>query len=234
MKKVMMIAMAAATMLLAGCGEKKCFFFSHDSKAVAKGARVIWRNSDAADGFDSVGRVASVEETEDGTKITIEIKEKFNTQIYDDVAARVELDEKISPPRPFVLMVKGKNTKRPLLANGDEIREAAKPKSNGADKFNDFLYWLKTSQPIHIQMVLGILILVTTIIKLIMKSLKLGAIIAIICAIGYVCVTVHIDWNRYRERFANTQELAQDVKGWLQQHAEKVHSILQAGLDVDD
>ena len=232
-ERVVFGLMAAMMLLAAGCGEKKCYFVTEDSKSLTKGARVLWRNPDAAAGFDLVGKVVSLEKTETGTMISFKLKKKFDEQIYDDVAARVEFDQKCSPPRPYVLLIRGKNTKRPLLKDGDEIIEAA-PKSAGEEKFGDFVYWLRTASPIHLQIALGLLLLITTVLKIITKSLKLGVIVAIICAVGYLCVTVNIDWSRYKERFANTKELAQDVKSWLIQHGEKIHSILQAGLDADD
>ena len=61
MKKVMMLA--AAALLLGGCGEKKVFFVSQDGKALQKGASVVW--------YDSyVGRVRALEDVADGTKVS--------------------------------------------------------------------------------------------------------------------------------------------------------------------
>ena len=43
-----------------------------------------------------------------------------------------------------------------------------------------------------------------------------------------------VDWSKYKERLANVKETAQEAMAWLQQHGEKLHTILETALEADD
>ena len=100
-------------LFLSGCGEKKCFFVSQNSKQIERDAPVVW--------YDAyVGRVASLEQVAGGTKVVISFNKKYNKEIRDGVSGRVVNDPSISP-KAFVLLVGGKDTSRSLVDNGAQI-----------------------------------------------------------------------------------------------------------------
>lgn len=93
-----MFGLAAAMMLLlAGCGEKNCYFVTKDSQDLQVGAKVVW--------YDAyVGKVDAIEFDEGGFRVSVKFSKKFNDQIHDGVAGRIVNDPKISS-RAFVLLV---------------------------------------------------------------------------------------------------------------------------------
>ena len=225
MKKIMMVVTAAMMLLLTGCGEKKCFFVSQEGKVLKKGASVVW--------YDAyVGKVDSLEETEDGTKVSFSLNKKFAKDIHDGVAGRVVCDTNISH-RAFVLLVKGRDQNRPLLENGAQIPES---KTGGAikDGFSDFVEWLRSSRTEELSFVGGLVLLLCLLLKIARKLFKVAIIVGIACAIGYVYVSVKNDWGNYRERFASANGAAQEAKAWLQQNGGKLRAILETALETDD
>ena len=216
---------AAMMLLLTGCGGKKCFFVSQDGKELQKGAPVVW--------YDAyVGRVDELEAVEAGTKVSFSLKRKFAKEIHDGVAGRVVNDPKISP-QAFVLLVRGRDPKRPLVDNGAQIPES-KPGNAIKEGFSEFVEWLKNSRKEELGLMCGILALLCLLLKIAKKMYKFAVIVGILCAIGYVYVTVQSDWDNFKERFADIKVSAQEAKEWLQQHGEKLGIILETSLDVDD
>lgn len=223
--KVMLVLAAAMMLLLTGCGGKKCFFVSQDGKELQKGASVVW--------YDAyVGRVDELEEVEAGTKVSFSLRRKFAKEIHDGVVGRVVNDPKISP-KAFVLLVRGRDPKRPLIDNGAQIPES-KPGNAIKEGFSEFVEWLKTSRKEELGVMCGILGLLCLFLKIAKKMYRLAIIVGILCAIGYVYVTVQSDWDNFKERFASIKGSAQEAKEWLQQHGEKLGIILETSLDVDD
>ena len=215
----------AALLLLAGCGEKKCFFVSREGKALAPNAPVVW--------YDSyVGRVAALEEVADGTKVSVSIGDKFAKEIRDGVAGRVVNDPKISP-KAFVLLVGGRDKDRSLVEDGAQIPES-KPANVVSEGFSSFVEWLKNSRADELKIVGVALLILLVLLKFVGKLFKFVLFVGILCAIGYVCVTANVDWSKYKERLANVKETAQEAKVWLQQHGEKLHTILETALEADD
>ena len=225
MKKTLMMIAAAAAMLLAGCGEKKCFFVSQEGKSLRNGAPVVW--------YDAyVGKVDSLENTEGGTKITIKFGKKYNDQIHDGAAGRIVNDPKISSSA-FVLLVGGKDTARPLLEADAQIPES-KQSNIVAEGFSAFVDWLRNSRADELKIVGVVLLIIFVLLKFVSKMFKFVLFLGILAAIGYVCVSANIGWSAYKEKIVNIKETAQEAKNWLQQHGEKLHTILETALEADD
>ena len=213
-----------AMLLLAGCGEKKCFFVSQDGKSVQPGAPVVWYDAYA-------GKVEAVESAENGAKVSICLAKKYAEEIRDGVAGRVVNDPKISP-RAFVLLVGGRDKERSLVENGAQIPES-KPVNAVSEGLSAFVEWLKNSRADELKIVGVALLIVLVLLKFVSRMLKFVLFVGILCAIGYVCVTANIDWSKYKERLSNMAETAQEAKAWLQQHGEKLHTILETALEAE-
>jgi len=224
MNKVATIAFAVAMLLLVGCGEKKCFFVSQEGKSLKKGAPVVW--------YDAyVGRVDSLDEVADGTKVSVCLEKKFAEEIRDGVAGRVVNDPKISP-RAFVLLVGGRDKERSLVENGAQIPES-KPTNAVSEGFSAFVDWLKNSRADELKVVCVALLIVFALFKFVSKMLKFVLFVCVLCAIGYVCVSANVGWDNYREQLSSAQKTAHEAKAWLQQHGEKLHAILEAALEAE-
>lgn len=227
MKKTVLLvaAVVAMMLLLAGCGGKKCFFVSQDGKLLKKDAPVVW--------YDSyVGRVEDLEETDEGTKVTFRINKKFAGEIHDGVAGRVVNKPEISP-NAFVLLVRGRDKDRSVVDNGAQIPES---REAGAFKegFSAFVEWLRSSRTEEVALVCGLIALLCLLLKIVTKMYRFVIIVGILCAAGYLYVTLRTGWDNYKEGLANAKVSAQDAKAWLQQHGEKLGTILQTALDIDD
>ena len=107
------VLLLVGTMFLSGCGGKTCFFLTKEADGVQAGAPVVWYNA-------FVGKVATVGTEEGATRVEIAFDGRYAKAIHDGVAARVVSDPGISP-RPFVLLVGGKDESRPLLGSGVQI-----------------------------------------------------------------------------------------------------------------
>ena len=217
--------MAAMMLLVAGCGEKKCFFVSQDGKLLKKDAPVVW--------YDSyVGRVKDLEETDEGTKVTFRINKKFAGEIHDGVAGRVVNKPEISP-NAFVLLVRGRDKDRPVVDNGAQI-----PESREGGRFKEgfaaFVEWLRTSRKEEVALVCGLIALLCVLLKIVTKMHRIIIIVGILCAVGYLYVTLSNGWDNYKDGLANAKASSQDAKTWLQQHGEKLGTILQTALDIDE
>ena len=224
-KILMMIVTAAAMMLVTGCGEKKCFFVSQDGKLLKPGAPVVW--------YDAyVGKVDALEDADGGTKVMVKFGKKYDDQIHDGVAGRIVNDTKISP-NAFVLLVGGRDGNRPSLESGAQIPESKSDKVV-AEGFGAFFDWLKNSRADDLKILGVVLFALLAVIKFVSRLIKLAIFLGIIVAIGYVCVTANIGWHDYKDKFVNMKETAQEAKAWLQQHGEKLHTILENALHTDD
>ncbi len=225
MKKMMLMAMAAAAMLLTGCGGKKCYFVSQDGKLLKEGSPVVW--------YDAyVGKVDALEDAEGGTKVSIKFGKKFSDQIHDGVAGRIVNDSKISP-HAFVLLIGGRDGARPLLESGVQIPES-KPSNALVEGFGAFVDWLKNSRADELKVIGAVLLILFILLKFVRKMFKFVLFLGIIAAIGYVCVTANIGWSDYKDKVVNIKETAQEAKAWLQQHGEKLQTILETALEADD
>ena len=223
--KVMFVLAAAMMLLLAGCGEKNCYFVTKDSQDLQVGARVVW--------YDAyVGKVDAIESDEGGFKVSVRFSKKFNDQIHDGVAGRIVNDPKISS-RAFVLLVGGRDKNRPPIEGGVEIPES-KQGNAVQEGFAAFVDWLKNSRADELKIVGVVLLILFALLKFVSKTFKFILFLGILCAIGYVCMTANIDWSNYKERLVNVKETAQEAKAWLQQHGEKLHTILETALEADD
>lgn len=211
-------------LLLSGCGEKECFFVSQEGKQLETGAPVVW--------YDSyVGKVASLEQVADGTKVLISFNKKFNSEIRDGVAGRVVNDSNISP-KAFVLLIGGRDKDRSLIAHGAQIPES-KPTNAVSEGFSAFVEWLKNSRADELKIVGVVLLILLVILKFVSRVFKFIFFVGIVCAIAYVCLTTSFDWNNYKEKLTNVKETAQEAKNWLQDHGEKLHTILDTVLEAE-
>ena len=233
MKRIMMGMFAAAAMLLAGCGEKRCFFITQDSKGLKAGANVVWVSGGLAREEVLVGKVAAVEEADAGTKVSIKFAKKYKRLIHDGVAGCVVVDEKSTPPKVGVLLTGGKDESRPLVADGDEIPES-KEAGASRDVLSAFVEWLKTSRAGELQIVGTALLIILVLLRFVSKRFKFILFLGFLCGLGYVYITVKNDWDNYKERFSNVKTATQEAKAWLQQHGEKLHVILETALEMDD
>ena len=225
MKKTLLMIMAAAAVLLTGCGGKKCHFVSQDGKLLEQGAPVVW--------YDAyVGKVVSLEEAEGGIRVSVKFGKKYDDQIHDGVAGRIVNDPKISP-NAFVLLIGGKDSTRPVLENDVQIPES-RPGNAVTEGFSAFVDWLKNSRADELKIVGGILLIIFVLIKFVSKMFKFVLFLGLLAAIGYVCVTSSVGWSGYKEKIANAKETAQEAKAWLLQHGEKLHTILETALEADD
>ena len=143
------------------------------------------------------------------------------------------VDEKSKPPKVGVLLTGGKDESRPLVEDGDQIPES---KENGTVKegFAAFVEWIRTSRPLELQIVCTTLFIILVLLKFVSKRFKFILFVGLLCAIGYVYITVKHDWSSYQERFSSAKGAAQEAKAWLLQHGEKLHTILETALEVDD
>lgn len=214
----MVVVAVMASFLLSGCGEKECFFISQEGKQLEAEAPVVW--------YDAyVGRVSSLEHVADGTKISIRLDKKYNDEIRDGVAGRVVNDPQISP-KAFVLLIGGKDKERAALANGQQIPES-KPTGVVGEGITAFVEWLKNCHGNELIIVgVGILIIII-VIKFVGKMIKFLLFVAIIAAIGYVCFSTKIDWSNYQDTLANVKTTAQEAMTWLQDHGEKLQTVLE-------
>lgn len=225
MKKITMAILGVAILLLAGCGEKKCFFVSQDGMALRPGAPVVW--------YDAyVGKVSAVDGAENGAKVSICLDKKYAEEIRDGVAARVVNDPKISS-KAFVLLVGGRDKERSLVSSGAQIPES-RPTNAVSEGFSSFVDWLRNSRADELKIVGVTLLILFVLLKFVSKMFKFILFFGILCAIGYVCVTMNVDWSNYKERLSNVKETAYEAKAWLQQHGEKLHAILETALEADD
>jgi len=225
MNKVATIAFAAAMLLFAGCGEKKCFFVSQDGKSVQPGAPVVW--------YDAyVGKVDAVESVEAGSKVTIRLDKKYAEEIHDGVAGRVVNDPDISQ-KSFVLLVGGRDKERPLVSAGAQIPES-KPTNVVSEGFSAFVDWLRNSRADELKIVGVALLILFVLLKFVSKMLKFVLFVGILGAIAYVCVSASVGWDSYKEQLSSAQKTAQEAKAWLQQHGEKLHAVLETALEASD
>lgn len=220
----LMLCAIVATMVLTGCGEKKCYFVTRDGEGLKAGDRVVWYDACA-------GKVDAVEPEDDGVKVLIKFNKKYGSLIHDGVGARIVNDPKISS-KTFVLLVGGRDAKRPILEAGAEIPES-KQGNAVVEGLSSFVDWLKTCRAEELKIVGAALLILFTLLKFVSKTFKFILFLGIVAAIGYVCVTANIDWSRYKDRVANVKVTAQEAKEWVQEHGEKLHTILETALEDD-
>ena len=230
MKKTMMIVVAAALMLFAGCGEKEktCFFVSQDGKVLREGACVIWKDAcDANAGTKAyVGRVGVLEETARGVKVPIVFAAKHRDDVHDGVAARIVNDPKISSSA-FVLLLGGKDTVKPVIEDGTEIPEAKEGGSIIERGFSAFLDWLHDTHADALKGYAIVLIALVVLIKFVSKMLKIVFVLLFVGIICYFCMSAGAGWSGYQEKLERAVSAAREATTWLVNHAEEMKNVLK-------
>lgn len=221
---VILMSIATVVMLLlAGCGEKKCFFVSQEGKALVPDAPVVW--------YDAyVGRVDALEAVAEETKVSFRLNKKFAEEIRDGVAGRVVNDPKISP-KAFVLLVGGRDKSRSLVENGAQIPESRATNAI-SEGFSAFVEWLKGSKRDELVIVGIVLLVLFVLLKFVAKLIKLAVFVAILCVIVYACLSANIGWDNYKEQLSTAKAAAQEAGNWLQQYGGKLHDVLNSVLEA--
>ena len=218
MKKTLMMIVAAAAMLLAGCGEKKCFFTSQDGKLLKDGTPVMWYS-------ECVGLVDSLEDTEQGVKVGIKFLAKYKDRIHDGVRGQVVEDAKIWH-RPFVLLSGGTDARFPVLEDDAWIPEN-KPKGKIEEEFAAFWNWLKHVHGKELIFICLLLAALFLFFKFIGKIVKLVLFICIVAGMVHVGISSAKGWDDYKQKVEQTMASVQDVTNWLRQHGEKLGEVLK-------
>ena len=218
MKKMMLMAMAAAAMLLTGCGGKKCYFVSQDGKLLKGGSPVMWYS-------EYVGSVDSLEDTEQGVKVGVKFLGEYKDRIHDGVRGQVVEDAKIWHS-PFVLLSGGEDARRPVLEDEAWIPEN-KPKGMFEEGFAAFWDWLKQAHGVEL-LVVGLLLgALFLFFKFIGKIVKLVLFICIVAGLVHVGMSSSKGWSDYKQKVGETMASVQDVTNWLRQHGEKLGEVLK-------
>lgn len=213
-----MFGLMAAMLLLAGCGEKKCFFVSQDGKLLKEGSPVMWYS-------EGVGFVDSLENTDQGVKVVIKFLGEHKDRIHDGVRGQVMKDDRIWH-RPFVLLSGGTDARCPVLEDDAWIPEN-KPKGKIEEGFAAFWDWLKQAhgmELIFVGLLLGALFLFF---KFIGKIVKLVLFICIVAGLVHVGMSSAKGWDDYKQKVEQTMTSVQDVTNWLRQHGEKLGEALK-------
>lgn len=218
MKEGLLTAIVGAIALLSGCGDKECYVMSQDAKGIASRAPVVWQDA-------YVGAVSSVETEAGWTKVLLDLKKPFDEQIRAGVSARIVDDASISP-KPFVLLIGGKDASMPVLADGAQIPEA-KPLDEMKEQASGFMGWLKGSAHagekaggIALLVLLGVLKFVKRMVKLLIKLLILAVVVVTI-------LVMRGDWKSYQARAEAALSGARELKSWTVENAGKVKAALE-------
>lgn len=218
MKEGLLTAIVGAIALLSGCGDKECYVMSQDAKGIAPKAPVVWQDA-------YVGSVSSVESEAEWTRVSLDLKKPFDEQIRAGVSARIVDDASISP-KPFVLLIGGKDASMPVLADGAQIPEA-KPLDEMKAQASGFMGWLKGSAHtgekaggIALLVLLGVLKFVKKLVKLLIKLLILAVIVVTV-------LVTRDDWKNYQTRAEAALSGARELKNWTVENAGRIKSVLE-------
>ena len=219
------MAVLVGMLLLSGCGGKTCFFLTKEADGVQAGAPVVWYNA-------FVGKVATVGTAEGAARVEIAFEGRYANAIHDGVAARVVSDPGISP-RPFVLLVGGKDESRPLLGSGVQIPES-RPGNAMQEGFASFVDWLKTSRPEELKVVVGLLVVLGILCRFVRKMFRLAVIAGIAGLIAYAVISTRSEWDNYRNTLENAKSLSAEARDWVLQHGDKLQSVLEAAEESEE
>ena len=211
-----------ALLLFAGCKEKTCFFLAGDAEGVQEGAPVVWYNA-------FVGKVSAVGAEEGANRVEIAFDGKHADSIHEGVVARVVSDPGISP-RPFVLLVGGKDESRPVLGSGIQIPES-KPANAVQEGASSFLDWLKTSRPEELKVVVGLLLILGILCKFVRSMFRMAILAGIVALIAYAVFNTRSEWDNYRDTLENAKALSVEAKDWVLQHGDKLQAVLEAATE---
>ena len=204
--------------LLSGCGDKECYVMSQDAKGIVPKAPIVWQDA-------YVGTVSSVE-TEDGwTKVALDLKKPFDERIRAGVSARIVNDASISP-KPFVLLIGGRDAAMPVLADGAQI-----PEARATDELKDqaagFMGWLKGSSHVGETAGGGLLLVLLLVLKFVKKMVKLLIKLVILAVVVVTVLVMRGDWKSYQARADAALSGARELKSWTVENAGKVKAALE-------
>lgn len=221
MKRAVRVLYAlAAAALLAGCGEKTCFFLTGEPDGIREGAPVVWYNA-------FVGKVSAVGTEEEGAvRVEIAFDGKHADDIRDGVAARVVRDPGISP-RSFVLLVGGKDASRPALGSGARIPES-RPGNAVREGGAAFLEWLKTSRAGELKVGVCLLAVLCVLFKILKRLFRLAVLAVLAALVVYAVSSARSGWVGYRGDLENAQSLSSEAKDWVLRNGDKIQAVLEA------
>lgn len=216
--KRMLVWLPVLAMLLVGCGDKECYVMSQDAKGIAAKAPIVWQDA-------YVGVVSSVAAEAGWTKVSLGLKKPFDEQIRAGVSARIVNDASISP-KPFVLLVGGKDMAMPVLADGAQIPEA-KATDELKDQAAGFMGWLKDSSHVGETAGGGLLLVMLIVLKFVKKMVKLLIKLLILAVVVVTVLVMRGDWKIYQARAEAALSGARELKSWTLENAGKVKSALE-------
>lgn len=217
MKECLLTAIVGA-MLLSGCGDKECYVMSQDPKGIAPKAPIVWQDA-------YVGSVSYVESESGWAKVSLGLKKPFDEQIRAGVSARIVNDASLSP-KPFVLLIGGKDMAMPVLADGAQIPEA-KATDELKDQAAGFMGWLKGSSHVGETAGGGLLLVLLLVLKFVKKLVKLLIKLLILAVVVVTILVMRGDWKSYQARAEAALSGARELKSWTVENAGKVKSALE-------
>lgn len=218
MKEGLLTAIVGAIALLSGCGDKECYVLSQDAKGIAAKAPVVWQDA-------YVGAVSSVEAEAGWTRVSLDMRKPFDEQIRAGVSARIVNDASISP-KPFVLLIGGKDASMPVLADGVQIPEA-KATDELKDQAAGFMGWLKGSSHVGETAGGGLLLVLLVVLKFVKKLVKLLIKLLILAVIVVTILVTRGDWKSYQARAEAALSGARELKSWTGENAGRIKSALE-------
>lgn len=217
MKECLLTAIVGA-MLLSGCGDKECYMMSQGAKGIVPKAPIVWQDA-------YVGSVSSVEAESGWTKVALDLKKPFDEQIRAGVSARIVNDASISP-KPFVLLIGGKDVTMPVLADGAQIPEA-KATDELKDQAAGFMGWLKGSSHVGETAGGGLIVVLLLVLKFVKKLVKLLIKLLILAVVVVTILVTRGDWKSYQARAEAAISGARELKSWTVENAGKVKAALE-------
>ena len=205
-------------MLLSGCGDKECYVMSQDAKGIASRAPVVWQDA-------YVGTVSSVEAEAGWTKVSLDLKKPFDEQIRAGVSAQIVNDASISP-KPFVLLIGGRDASMPVLADGAQIPEA-KATDELKDQAAGFMGWLKGSSHVGEMTGGGLLAALIIALRFFGKMVKLLIKLLILAVVVVTILVTRGDWKSYQARAEAALSGARELKSWTVENAGKVKAAIE-------
>lgn len=217
-RRFSVVAICLIPLLFAGCSDKECYVMSQDAKGIAPTAPIVWQDA-------YVGSVSSVEAESGWVKVSLGLRKPFDEQIRAGVSARIVDDASISP-KPFVLLIGGKDASMPALADGVQI-----PEAKATDEFKDqaagFMGWLKGSSHVGETAGGGLLLVLLLVLKFVKKMVKLLIKLLILAVVVVTILVMRGDWKSYQARAEAALSGARELKSWTVENAGKVKSALE-------
>lgn len=217
-RRFAVVALCLLPLLFAGCGDKECYVMSRDAKGLAPKAPIVWQDA-------YVGSVSSVEAESGWTRVSLGLKKPFDEQVRAGVSARIVNDASISP-KPFVLLIGGKDMAMPVLADGAQIPEA-KATDELKDQAAGFMGWLKGSSHVGETAGGGLLLVLLLVLKFVKKMVKLLIKLLILAVVVVTILVMRGDWKSYQARAEAALSGARELKSWTVENAGKVRAALE-------